>query len=54
MTARQQWKIYYRAMRVARREALKAMYDQLLYGMGAVMVPTRGDPYHVPVHRIFQ
>lgn len=45
---REQWRVYYRALRVATRESRKAVMDQLFYGTGVVMVPTRGDPYHVP------
>ena len=49
MTAREAWKIYYRMIRVARREALKATMDMVFYGTGAVMIPGNSDdPKHIP------
>jgi len=42
-----QWKIYYRLIRIARRESLKAATDAMIYGVGAVLVGD-GDPRHIP------
>jgi len=45
---RQAWKIFYRYLRVSKRESLKASVDMMLFGTGAVMVPNDGsDPYRI-------
>lgn len=50
---RQQWKVIWRRMRVAAREAHKAHLDALIYGTGAVFVPNDGgDPRHVPIEEL--
>ena len=53
MNARQWWKMYYRLLRVTKRETHKATMDLILYGTGAVFVPKNGDdPYHVPIEKL--
>ena len=42
------WKVYYRALRVCRRETGKAYLDALMYGVGYVKVIPGADPEHVP------
>lgn len=50
MTARKAWKVYYRKVRVVRRETLKATIDTVLYGTGVVLIPSDGgDPKHIPI-----
>ena len=46
--SRATWKVYYRALRVCRREAGKAYIDALMYGVGYVRVTPGADPEHVP------
>lgn len=41
-TARQQWKVFYRTVRIARREHLKAFVDAMAFGVGFVMVTADG------------
>lgn len=48
-TARAWWKVYYRTLRIVRREAHKATMDMLIYGTGAVSVSAEGDIKHVPM-----
>ena len=48
MTARESWKIWYRALRVARRETLKACQDVIIYGTGVVEVAPGRQPRHIP------
>lgn len=43
MTTREWWKKYYRALRVCRREAMKATQDMMLYGTGVVKVSADGE-----------
>jgi hypothetical protein len=53
MTARDQWKILYRAIRVARREARKVAIDVMVYGTGVLYVPNNGDDiYRVEPWRV--
>ena len=52
-SARRWWKVYYRMLRICRREHAKAIHDLMLYGTCAVMIPEDGsDPYHVPFEDI--
>jgi hypothetical protein len=41
--ARATWKRYYRALRVARRESLKAFVDCMTFGSGFVMISADGS-----------
>jgi len=45
---RKTWKIYYRALRVARREANKASADMISFGTGIVCI-NNGEAKHVPI-----
>ena len=36
------WKLYYRQMRILRRETGKVMVDMLLYGIGLARIDGRG------------
>lgn len=50
MTPREYWKIIYRTSRIARREAVKAAADMMMFGTGVVFIPNDGgDPKHVPL-----
>jgi hypothetical protein len=50
---KQEWKIVYRKLRIARREAIKAAADMMMYGTGAVMVPNDGgEVKHIPISDI--
>lgn len=53
-TARDHWRALYRAARVARREALKAMEDMLIYGTGVVVVRPDGEVAHVPLATLWE
>jgi hypothetical protein len=46
------WKAYYRLLRIARREALKASMDMVLFGLGVVKVGLDG-PRHVPLQEFY-
>ena len=47
MTARQWWKLSYRKLRIARREALKAADDMMLFGTGVVYISQDGFVNHI-------
>jgi hypothetical protein len=50
LTAKQKWKRFYRAIRIARREADKAILDMMIYGTGIVLMPKDGsDPCCIPL-----
>jgi len=50
MNAKQRWKKLYRAIRVSRRENLKAIEDMMLFGTGCVFVPNDGsDPRRIDI-----
>jgi hypothetical protein len=46
---REVWKYWYRQMRIARREAAKAVTDMMVYGSGMVKISVEGCA-HVPAH----
>jgi len=50
MTARAWWKMYWRALRIARREARKATHDLIVYGTGIVDVGKDAKPDGVAQH----
>ena len=53
MTAREHWKRYYRVLRIARRETLKAASDMLVYGTGVVIISSTDHlPRHIPMKDI--
>jgi len=52
MTAREAWNIYYRYIRVTRRENAKAHRDLMKLGTGIVFYPNNGDdPKRIPVDK---
>lgn len=55
MTTKETWKAFYRKLRIARRESLKATIDVVCYGTGVVFIPNNGDdPQHIPVEDFFE
>jgi hypothetical protein len=40
---KQEWKIFYRKLRVTRREAMKVAIDTMVYGTGVMYVPDDGS-----------
>ena len=53
MTAREHWKKIYRALRIARRESMKAAHDLMIFGTGIVRVDSQGNAKHVPIKEYF-
>ncbi|MBF8177819.1 hypothetical protein [Herminiimonas contaminans] len=49
MTTREWWRLYYRYIRVAKREALKATNDVMFYGTGFVSIDADGSAKHIPL-----
>jgi hypothetical protein len=50
---KQQWKKFYRTLRIVRREAYKVTLDMMIYGTGTMMVSDDGsDPKHVPIEEM--
>lgn len=47
-TARDWWREAYRRVRIARREAIKAAQDCMIFGTGVVRIGSDGTPRHVP------
>ena len=52
--ARRRWKVYYRLLRIARRESWKAAMDMAIYGTGYIHVdPNNPDLcQHIPIQDI--
>ncbi|MCG7932092.1 MAG: hypothetical protein N0E44_18840 [Candidatus Thiodiazotropha lotti] len=50
--AKANWKWLYRRIRIARREADKAMLDCMLYGSGFIQFRSYGHPEHIPFRDI--
>lgn len=44
---RTQWKLYYRQLRIIRREAYKATMDMMIFGTGFVCVSDDGFVNHL-------
>jgi hypothetical protein len=42
------WKVHYRLLRIARREALKAAVDAISFGAGFTMITADGEIRHIP------
>jgi hypothetical protein len=55
MTPRQWWKLYYRQLRIIRREHMKQMLDIINFGTGFVEIGEDVPDYirHVPLSEIF-
>ena len=50
---KQEWKKFYRTLRVTRREAYKAALDVMMYGTGVMIIPNDGsDPKHMPFDKV--
>ena len=45
---KQEWKIYYRLLRIVRRESLKVTLDCIVYGTGCMRINEKGEPEHIP------
>ena len=50
---KQQWEIYYRSLRIHRREVTKAKQDMMLYGSGYISV-VNGEVKHVPIKEVIK
>jgi len=48
---KQDWKIYYRMLRIYRREAGKAWMDMLTFGMGHLDM-AGAEPRYIPIEEI--
>lgn len=50
--SRETWKIYYRLLRIARREASKASLDLAIYGSAFISVSETGECHHIPLEKV--
>ena len=54
ISSKKRWKQIHRALRVARREALKASMDVVVFGVGAVFVDENGVAKRVQVRELMR
>jgi len=47
-----QWKVFYRMLRIHRREASKAWADMLVFGNGYLDL-SGPEPRHVPLYEVY-
>jgi hypothetical protein len=48
------WLLLYRRYRIARREAMKATIDAMLYGFGFTRVTADGTIEYLPFHEVYR
>lgn len=48
------WKVFYRDLRISRREASKVWLDAAIYGVGFVFASGDGPPQHISVAEVYR
>lgn len=51
--SREAWKVYWRTLRIMRRESLKAAMDAMAFGTGYVFVSNEGFINHIRPEAVF-